>query len=80
MSNLSGRYKIVTRQTGMGHTTVFIADPESETMIAQILFVGSITKDEKLKVVGDLGTLLKQSTKPPVAGRQATNEGGHGTT
>jgi hypothetical protein len=60
MSNLSGHYKIITRQSGTGNTTVFIVDPETGVVIGQILFVGDITKDEKSKVVGDLGNLVER--------------------
>ena len=61
MSKLSGRYKIITRPIGQGHTGVFIADPETGVTIGQILLFNGITKDEKMKVVGDLSALLEQS-------------------
>lgn len=58
MAELSGKYKIATKKLITGAFGVYLVDPETGTVIAQLAFTNQVPSEQCGKIAGDLEELL----------------------
>ena len=61
MAELSGKYKIATKNLISGAVGVYLVDPETGTVIAQLAFTNQVSSEQYGKIAGDLEELLTRN-------------------